>query len=244
MMPRMKYFYLLLLSIVFLSGCAKTHERMSNSPKDDYQYAQSLIDTNNYARATVFLGKFSGKHPYSEYASKAEMLRLYAAYKDEEYILSETLAVRFLKKHPRHPNLAYVQYMLVKSYIHESGDSERDQTATHHAIDALKLLLKRYPTSSYAGESRQSLQKMYNKLAQHELYIGKYYYNHERYVAAVRRFQVVMADYQTSPVIEEALYYLSASYKYLKLNQNAREITAILKHNYPQGAWSEKAASL
>jgi len=244
MMLRMKYFSLCIVMISLLSACAKTQERMSNSPKDDYQYAQGLMDNNDYARATVFLEKFSGKHPYSEYAAKAEMLRLYAAYKDEEYILSETLAIRFLKQHPRHADLAYVQYMLAMSYIKESGDSERDQTATHHAMDALKRLLKKYPDSKYTAEAAQYLQKMRNKLAQHELYVGQFYYQYERYVAAANRFQVVMNKYQTSPAIEEALYYLSASYMQLKLTQNAKDVAAILRHNFPNSGWSEKAASL
>ncbi|MDQ6973474.1 MAG: outer membrane protein assembly factor BamD, partial [Mariprofundaceae bacterium] len=168
----------------------------------------------------------------------------YAAYKDEEYILSETLAIRFLKQHPRHPDLAYVQYILAKSYVHESGAAERDQTATQHAIDALHRLLKKYADSKYAAESRQLLQKMYNKKAAYEFYVGKFYYDHERYVAAANRFQVLMNDYQTSPVIEKSLYYLSASYMHLKLKNNAQEIIAILKHNYPQSTWSHKAASL
>ncbi|MDQ6991116.1 MAG: outer membrane protein assembly factor BamD [Mariprofundaceae bacterium] len=240
----MKYFSLCIMIMGLLSACAKTHDLASNSVKEDYQYAQGLIDSNNYARATIFLEKFSGKHAYSEYAIKASMLRIYAAYKDEEYILSETLAVRFLKQHPRHPNLAYVQYILAQSYIHESGASERDQTATQHAIDEIHQLLKKYPDSKYVSESRQSLQKMYNKKAKHELYVGKFYYDHERYVASTNRFKVVMNKYQTSPVIEEALYYLSASYMHLKLKQNAQEIIAVLKHNYPQSVWSEKAASL
>jgi len=244
MMPPMKYLCLFALCISLLSACGKKTESMSSSAKDDYQHAQELIDSNNYARATLFLEKFSSKHPYSEYTSKAELLRIYTAYKDEEYILSETLAIRFLKQHPRHSDLAYVQYMLCMSYIHESGDVERDQTATRHAIDALNDLLKKYPNSRYTAEAKQYLQKMRNKLAKHELNVGKFYYNHERYVAAVNRFQVVLESYQTSPAIEESLYYLAASYAHLKLSQNAKDIVAILTHNYPNSAWSEKAASL
>jgi len=244
MMPRMKYFPLFLLLMGLLSGCAKKHEDMSDSAKNDYQHARSLIDNHNFARATVFLEKFSSKHPYSEYASKAALLRIYAAYKDEEYILSETLATRFLKEHPRHSDLAYVQYMLSMSYIKESGDAERDQTATHHAVDALKVLLNKYANSKYTVEAKQYLQKMRNKLAQHELNVGKFYYEHERYVAAVNRLQVVLKEYQTSPAIEESLYYLSASYAHLKLLQNAKDVAAILRHNFPHGTWSEKAASL
>jgi len=244
MMPRMKYFPLFLLLLGLISGCGKKPDTMSQSAKDDYQHAQGLIDTNNFARATIFLEKFSSKHPYSEYASKAALLRIYTAYKDEEYVLSETLAIRFLKQHPRHADLAYVQYMLAMSYIKESGTPERDQTATHHAIDALKALIKTYPDSKYVAEANHYMQKMRNKLAQHELEVGKFYYQHERYIAAANRFQVVLNSYQTSPAIEEALYYLSASYMHLKLTQNAKQVATILKYNFPKSEWSKKAASL
>ena len=243
MMPHMKWIsFLMWAALLFLVGCAKDDIAVSSAPQADYEHAQELVNMKSYARATLFLEKFSSKHPYSEYAVKAELLRLYAAYKDEEYILSETLATRFIERHPRHPDLAYVQYMLGLSFVKESTDSARDQTATHHAIEAFELLLTRYPASAYVQESRVYLQKMQNKLAKHELYVGKFYYEHERYVAAVNRFQVVLKDYQTSPAIEESLYYLAESYAKLNLMKNAQETAELLQHNYPKGGWSEKAA--
>jgi len=245
MMPLMKYFpFLMLVALLWLPGCAKQKVDGTASAKADYEHGKSLVDTENYARAAIWLEKFSSKHPYSEYAVKAEMLRLYAAYKDEEYILSETLATRFLERHPRHPDLAYVQYMLGLSYVKESGAFERDQTATKHAIETFAKLINDYPTSSYVQESRRYFQKMRNKLAAHELYVGRFYFDHERYVAAVNRFQMVVKKYQTSPAIEESLYYLTASYVRLKLMDSAREVAEILQHNYPKGVWSEKAAAV
>jgi len=242
MMPRMNY--VMMVGILFLSACAGEHVDASSSAKADYQHAQELMDTQNYARATIFLEKFSSKHPYSEYATEAELLRVDAAYGDEEYILSETLALRFLKRHPRHPRLAYVRYMLAMSYVHESGALERDQVATHHAVDALKDVLKYASDSEYAEHSRQYLQKMLNKLAAHEVYVGKFYFDHERYVAAANRFQVVLNDYQITPSIEEGLYYLAASYKQLHLEAQAKEIVTLLTYNYPQSVWREKADTL
>ena len=242
MMPPMNY--VMMVCILFLSACAGKHEEASGSAKADYQHAQELMDTQHYARATIFLEKFSSKHPYSEYATQAELLRIDAAYADEEYILSETLALRFLKRHPRHPRLAYVRYMLAMSYVHESGALERDQVATHHAVDALKDVLKYAPDSKYAQVSRQHLQNMLNKLAAHEVYVGKFYFDHERYVAAANRFQVVLKDYQITPSIEEGLYYLAASYKKLHLEVQAKEVIALLAYNYPKSVWREKASAL
>ncbi len=242
MMPLMKYG--LMVCVLLLSACAGKHEDGSSSAKLDYEHAKGLMDTHNYARATIFLEKFSSKHPYSEYATKAELLRIDAAYADEEYILSETLALRFMKRHPRNPRLNDVRYMLAMSYVHESGAAERDQVATHHAVDALKDVLKYAPDSEYVQSSQQQLQKMLNKLAAHELYVGKFYFDHERYVAAVNRFQVLLNRYQITPSIEEGLYYLVASYKQLRLEAQAKEMLTLLDYNYPKSVWREKADAL
>ncbi len=233
---------LLIITISLITGCGKEQLTPSESAKEDIIRAKEYIDNGSYSSANLFLEKFSTKHPYSQHLAEAEILRIYAAFKNEEYILSETLSTRFISKHPNHPSVSYAQYMLAMSYLKETVAYQRDQAPTRLAVGAFEKLVHDYPKSTYVPEANIHLQNLHNKLAKHELYIGKYYFEHDRFVAAVNRFQDIVKQYQTSPAIEEALYYLAASFNALKLKDSARDSAILLRHNYPKSEWSEKAA--
>ncbi len=237
----MKKALLLSLSLL-LAACAGTELLPSESAKLDYEKAKAMLDDGDYEKTNLFLEHFSGKHPYSQYAIQAELLRAFAAYKTPEYILAETLSKQFVERHPRHPDVAYAKYLLAMSHFRQITNIEHDQTQTHLAIEAFKRLLKENPKSSYAKDGATRLQSLYNMLASHELTVGRYYFDKERYVAALNRFQGVVKKYQTTPAIEEALYYLAASYAKLGISAGARDSAILLRHNYPKGEWSSKAA--
>jgi len=234
-------FLIALALILTMAGCA-TDKAYKDTAQREYEHAKHLISTGDYSQATIDLENYASHHPYSKYAIRAELLRIFAAYKDGQYILSETLSSRFIDRHPRHANVDYAKYMLAMSHYRERSSAENDPTQSMAAIDAFKALLKEHPESAYVGDARRYLQKLYNTLGSHELSVGKFYFDNDRFVAAANRFQVIIEKYQTTPAIEEALYYLAASYAKLGLHDDARQSAILLQHNYPKSSWAEKAA--
>jgi len=232
------------LALLFaLSSCVSDLEHRGTAA-EDYAYAQHLLDDGAYDRANMYLEHFDEHHPYSHYSIQAELLRIFAAYKNKEYILSETLSQRFIDRHPRHPDVDYAKYMLGMSYYHQITKVERDATQTEHAIKAFTRLIREHPRSSYAKDAAARLQNLYDKLAAHELAIGKYYFDRERYVAAANRFQYIVRHYAATAAIEEALYYLAASFMHLGLRDEAGDFVALLHHNFPNSEWSKEGAEL
>lgn len=138
-------------------------------------------------------------------------------------------------------DVVYAEYLLGMTYYKERSKPERDQTMTKNAINALTRVIREHPDSDYAKDAARYLQHLYNNLAIHELEVGKFYFDHKQYVAAANRFQVVVKSYQTTPSIEEALYYLAASYARLGLKRDAKQVSILLQSNYPRGEWSDKA---
>ena len=240
----MKKFILCFTVLFLLAGCSGKEPLPSESAKDDYEKAKKYLNNSDYSKANLFLQSYAAHHPYSQYAVQAELLRTFAAYKNDEYILSETLSKQFAKRHPRHPDVAYAKYLLAMSLFKQVVEEDRDQSMTKLTIDAFKKLISQHPESSYAKDAAPRLQSLYNKLSSHELTVGKYYFNKERYVAAANRFQIVLDKYQTTPAIEEALYYLVASYSKLGITESARETAILLQHNYPKSEWSSRAADI
>jgi len=238
---RMKNMLLLPL-LLMLASCAGTELLPSESAKIDYEKAKAMLENGDYGKANRFLENFSAQHPYSQYAVQAELIRAFASYKAKEYVLAETLSERFAERHPRHPDVAYAKYLLAMSHFKQITNIEHDQTQTKLSIEAFRRLLKEHPKSSYAKDGGKRLQRLYNMLASHELTVGKFYFDKERYVAALNRFQGIIKKYQTTPAIEEALYYLAASYAKLGISEGARDTAILLRHNYPKGEWSSRAA--
>jgi len=236
-----KLFTIFCLPLV-LAACASSSAVKKSAAEVDYEEAKKMLAKGEYSFVSQHLEKFGVKHPYSRYTIQAELLRIFAAYKDDEYILSETLSKQFIRRHPHHPNADYAQYMLGMSHLRESSPPEKDQAQSLFAIDSFKILLNKYPKSAYAKDGARHLQRLYNGLAEHELNVGMFYFKRHRYVAAANRFQTIMEKYQTTPAIEEALYYLAASYAKLGVADDAHNSALLLRHNYPKSEWSRKAA--
>lgn len=227
--------------LALLGGCAKSDQPTDNTQLE-YEKIKKRMDKGEYSAAAFDFGQFSTKYPYSRYAIQSELLRIFAAYKAEELDLAETLSIRFIDLHPRHENVDYAKYMLAMSYFKHRGDAKHDASQNQKAIDAFKVLINEHPDSSYAKDGKSRLQLMHNTLASHELHIGKYYYDRELFVAAANRFQEVVRRYQTSPAIEEALYYLASTYAEMGMQKDARQSAMLLQHNHPKSPWSRKAA--
>ncbi|MDQ6977118.1 MAG: outer membrane protein assembly factor BamD [Ghiorsea sp.] len=236
--------YTLIIAAFLLSACASEPLNFSKSAKDDYLKGKSLISSNKYGRAVQFLEKFTAKYPYSEYATKAKILRLEAAYLDEQYVLSETLALRFLDTHPTHPQLAHVQYLLGMSYYQESSSANHDQQFSNKARDTFVALNQKFPHNPNFKQAQQYTQELTDRLAEHELIVGKFYFNKKLYVAATNRFILAKNTYPNSHQTDEVLYYLAASYIALKQKDYAKEVVSILQKKPAQNQWRKQAEAL
>lgn len=227
--------------IALLASACASEPLGKTAAESDYLQAKAELDKGRYGVATKQLESFGTKHPYSKYTAQAELLRIFSSYKGGEYVLTEVLSKEFAERHPRHPNVDYAKYMLAMSHYRQSNPAEKDQEQTNLAVESFKRLLREHPDSEYARDGERRLQLLYNRLAGHELNVGKYYYKKDRFVAAANRFQRIVEKYQTTPSIEEGLYYLAASFDKMGIKDNARQTAILLKHNYPDSEWSRKA---
>lgn len=244
-LARMTLRRLLALSLLpLLAACATDPNKDLGTPEEDYKKAKGMIGEGAFSTANMFLEKYSTHHPYSQYTVQAEILRAYAAYMNREFILSDTLCSEFVRRHPRHPDIAYVKYLGAMSHYKQIVPPDRDQAETIAAIDAFKVLIADHPDSEYAREGRQRLGRLNEQLAEHELAIARYYFEARRYVAAANRLQTVVEKYQQTPSIEESLYLLAATYTALGMGERAHEAALLLRHNYPNSDWSRKSETL
>ncbi len=235
---------ILVLFSLLLASCATEQLTLSDSAENDYHKAERLIDNKEYQRANLFLEKFSAKYPYSKYSRDAEFLRVQAAYKGGEYILSEILAKRFIKAHPKSNKHIDAEYLLAKSFYAQSSEAALDQSFSHKARKAFISIKEHFPNGKYAEKVDTYIAELTNRVAEHELLVGKFYFDRAYFVAAANRFIFVKNNYIEAKAAEENLYWLTAAYLELEQPELAKETSNFLALQFPQSDWVKTTQEL
>jgi outer membrane protein assembly factor BamD len=245
-------FAALLLLAISLAGCSSFlnsepkdsgEDFDANPPPADQLYAQGLQELNkeNYDDAVKKFNEIDEDYPYSTWATHAEILAGYAQYKNQEYDPAISSLGRYIALHPTDPEAAYAYYLKALCYYEQIDDVQRDQTATFEAIQTLNDVIVRYPDSAYARDARIKLRLANNRLAGHEMVIGRFYEKQHLYAAAIGRFQNVVQTYQTTTYTAEALERTTECYLDLGLTSAAQRTASVLAYNYPGSPWYEAA---
>jgi outer membrane protein assembly factor BamD len=111
---------------------------------------------------------------------------------------------------------------------------DRDPEPVYKALDAFEKLLKEYPDSRYEAEARDRIRACHNFIAEANLFVGKFYYRRDAYLAAAHRFEAVVKQYPDMDVAADALYYLALTYNEIGADQWAKERLIELAERYPQ----------
>ncbi|MEM6307804.1 MAG: outer membrane protein assembly factor BamD, partial [Pseudomonadota bacterium] len=139
---------------------------------------------------------------------------------------------------------AYAQYLVALSYYDQIDDVGRDQGLTRKALEALVIIIERYSDSEYAREAALKYDLAFDHLAGKEMEVGRYYLKQGHFAAAIKRFRIVVEDFQTTSHTPEALHRLVEAYLSLGLKDEARAAGAILGHNYQSSDWYSDSYAL
>jgi outer membrane protein assembly factor BamD len=190
-----------------------------------------------YREAARAFEEVERQHPYSVWATKAQLMAAYAHYQGNDYDEAVVALDRFISLHPGNPDIAYAYYLKALSYYEQISDVERDQKMTDLALSTLKEIIARFPDSRYARDAKIKIDLAVDHLAGKEMEIGRYYLKRGNWLAAVNRFKAVVDKYQTTTHVPEALHRMSEAYTAMGLHDEARRVAAVLGHNFPGNDW-------
>jgi outer membrane protein assembly factor BamD len=146
--------------------------------------------------------------------------------------------------HPGAEDVDYAYYLKAMCFYEQITDVARDQEMTREALQALDTLIARFPQSKYSRDATLKRDLTLDHLAGKEMEIGRYYLNRGEVNAAINRFRMVIATYQTTTHTPEALHRLVEAYMTLGVNQEAVQVAAVLGYNYPGSKWYERSYAL
>src|SRR5476651_2126899 len=202
-----------LLAVTMLAGCGWFSGKDENAtyveqPVDQlYNRALDDLGAENYKQAAKEFEEVDRQHPYSVWATKAQVMA------------------------------AFTYYLKSLCFYEQISDVGRDQGITQKALDSLAEVVKRFPDSPYARDTRLKVELTIDHLAGKEMDIGRYYQKQQQYIGAINRYRVVIERYQTTTHVPEALHRLVESYMALGVKSEAKEAAAVLGHNFPGSDW-------
>ena len=236
----------LISAAAILIGCSSNQEEeYVERPVDElYNEAQDLLEGGDARAAGRAFEEVERQHPYSQWATRAQLMSAYAYYEANNYDEAIAAAERFVELHPGHPDVPYAYYLIGISYYEQISDVGRDQRMTQQALDAFDELVRRFPDSRYARDAELKADLARDHLAGKEMSIGRYYLYRGQYLAAINRFRNVVERYQTTTHVPEALHRLTEAYLALGLEQEAQKNAAVLGYNFPSSDWYQDSYAL
>ncbi|NTW67383.1 MAG: outer membrane protein assembly factor BamD, partial [Nitrospirae bacterium] len=211
---------LAIVLLVLLAACAK---EPPFDPVDKFKDAENKMQKFKYEEARKAYQEIQEKAPDRSYDADI-MLRIADTYYGEEkYAEAQVEYQAFINFHPVHRDASYAQYQIGMCSYQEITTIDRDPALTRTALKEFQALLTKYPGSPYEEEAKKYIAVCRDKLAEYELYVGRFYHKKGSYLAAVGRFEKLLKDYPGSTAEKDALYFAGLSYQ--ELGEKAKAIS-------------------
>ena len=230
-----------------LTACETTDEDalLPERPVEElYNEGLDLMLAGEYQQSAKVFDEVESQHPYSQWASKAQVMAAFAHYQNNAYDDAINALDRFIQLHPGNPDVSYAYYLKAISYYEQISDVGRDQEMTRLALDSLDEVVRRFPETGYARDASLKIDLARDHLAGKHMEIGRFYQDRFEYLAAVNRFRLVIGQYQTTTHVPEALHRLVECYMALGIDGEAQATAAVLGYNFPGSPWYSDSYAL
>ena len=232
---------------LLLGACASDGEEavyVERPVEDIYNEAMNYLEAGKHSSAAASFDEVERQHPYSKWATKAQIMAAYTHYVAAKYDDAIITLDRFIDLHPGNKDVAYAYYLKGLCYYEQISDVARDQRMTENAVKTFNDLVRRFPDTDYARDARLKIDLAYDHLAGKDMAVGRYYLRAGHQLAAIGRFRLVVEKYGTTTHVPEALHRLTEAYLALGVVEEARYTAAVLRHNYPDSEWYEDSWAL
>jgi outer membrane protein assembly factor BamD len=214
------------------------------SAERNYERGVEELEKKQWERAARYFQFVRTRFPYSRYAVLAELgLADAQAGAGNQRAAIEAYS-NFLKLNPTHElsRNGYVGYKMAKAYLDMlPGDwwlvppsYERDQTNAMDAHRHLARFVRQYPDSPYLDQAREMLAAVNLRLARHEWYVARFYWNRDKPMGTVIRLRRLLQYHAGSELDGDALWLLGRAYVDVDMPGRAREAWQQLIEEHPE----------
>ena len=204
---------------------------------DAYQEGLEALDQQDGLTAAKKFSEAELLFPQSIWAPRSSLMAAYSYYRDEYYSDSIYEIERFLKTYPNHPRTDYAYYLLAINYYDKIVDETKDLESIIKSKKYFEYLIREYPNTDYALDSKFKLELINEVMASKEMYLARYYFDKEKWIPSINRFKIVVEKYNDTIFIEEALHRLVEIHYKIGLEEEAKKYAYLLGYNYQSSQW-------
>ena len=243
---------LVIILLIFLNSCSKKEEKISMIQEkelrlqmiDAYQEGVKALEEGDVLFAAKKFNEAEILFPQSEWAPKSILMAAYSYYVQDYYYDAISELDRFIKKYPKDERLNYAYFLLAMCYYEQIVDEKKDLGPLLDAQKEFKFIIKNYPNTDFALDSKFKLNFTNDVLASKEIYLGRYYIKKEKWIAAINRFKQVVEHYDSTAYVEEALHRLVELHYRVGLLDESKKYANLLGYNYQSSKWYEASYSI
>ena len=244
-----KFNFIYLFIFLFIFSCSKKEEKITVLKEKSLE--TQMIEVYNQAMKefergdVIFAGKKFGEvellYPQSTWAARAVLMSAYGYFTQGYYNDAINDIERFLIKYKNHPQTDYAYYLLALCHYDQIIDEKKDLNQIIKAKQYFEFIVKNYPNTEYAFDSKYKLELILEIIASKEMYLARYYVDREKWIPAINRFKKVVNEYDRTIYVEEALHRLVEIHYRLGLIEEAQKYAVLLGYNYQSSQWYESS---
>ena len=245
--------FLYIISILLICiSCSKkevkksiiTEKSLDLQVLEAYEEGKEALEAGDVLYAAKKFNEAEILYPQSNWAPKSALMAAYSYYSQDYYADAIMELERFIEVYPLDKNLDYAYYLMGLCYYEQIIDEEKDLQSITSAKKNFNIVLNNYPDTEYAIDSSFKIDLINDILASKEMYIGRYYFDKEKWIAAINRFRTVTDNYETTIYTQEALHRLVEIYYILGLKEESEKYASLLGYNYQSSEWYKRSYSL
>jgi outer membrane protein assembly factor BamD len=197
----MKIFLLLILALTL--SCSSDNKKGRTEAESLFKEAEDLMKADRFILATEKLNLIKTQHPYSFYATPAELLQADILFLQENYIEAAAAYLLFRDFHPKHEKIPYVVYRIAESYFKQIPDTiDRDLEPAVESIKYFDEVVQKYSDSSYRIQAQEGIEAAKKMLRQKDQYIADFYFKTYEFKAARYWYLDMIETYQEDPKLK------------------------------------------
>lgn len=201
-MSSLKYIFILLLIL----SCASDKPDGKTEAEVLYKEAKELMEAERFILATEKLNQIKTQHPYSFYATPAELMQADILFEQENFVESAAAFLLFRDFHPRHEKIPYVVFKIAESYYKQIPDTiDRDLEPALESIKYYEEVLQKYRESSYSKDAEKRISKAKKMLREKDQYIADFYFKTEEFSAARYWYLDILENHQDESTRKHAM---------------------------------------
>jgi len=250
----MKYLISIIFSVL-LSGCfifgepTEFDETTGQTPGWVLKKATQYSDNKDWPKTISVLEKGEQRFPNSPLAPQFKLNLAFAYYKFSREEEAIAMLNKFIRVHSNHPTIDYAYYFKgvvtftdrgILDKMTKQDISDRDVNKLKVSFGAFRELITLYPNSKYFDDSVNRMTYLMNKIAEHELFVARFYMKRKAYIAALNRAQYVLDNYPQTVHQEEALVVLISGYENMGITDLQKDAERILALNFPNSTFDRQ----